>query len=163
MTEINYDMIIQQLQSELATDCSIANRYGLVLSSAINEFAKGKIIPQAILDVISRKDELEEELKLTQINSFALEAENYYYLFSFSEELILISKLELSVNLAKFMPSISTFLTRLSKSSKAADVREFSFFDFGKEIRIIEDLLKKDEIKKEKYQIIKELIKYVSL
>jgi len=163
MSEINYDNIISQLQSELKTNCAIGNRYGIVLSSVIEEFAKGKVIPQAIIDLISRRQELEDELNLKQITSFALEAEDYYYLFTFSEELILISKLDLNVNLAKFMPSISAFLSKLSQSSKEHDVQEFSVFDFEKEIKSIETTLSQDELNEKKYEIIKQLIKYVSM
>jgi hypothetical protein len=96
------------------------------------------------------------------INSFALEAQEYNYLFSFSEKLILISKLDLNVNLAKFMPSISVFLKKLSESSKDEEIKEFSIFNFSKELSKIEDTLKQEEIKKEKYSIIKDLVKHVS-
>lgn len=163
MSEINYDNIITQLKSELNTNCAIGNRYGIVLSSVIEEFAKGKVIPQAILDLISRRQELEDELNLKQITSFAVEAESYYYLFTFSEELILISKVDLNVNLAKFMPSISAFLAKLSQSSKEQEVKEFSVFDFEKEISSIEKTLSLEKLDEKKYEIIKQLIKYVSM
>ena len=46
MSEINYDDIIEQLKSELNVECAIANRYGIILSSLLNEFAQGNVIPQ---------------------------------------------------------------------------------------------------------------------
>lgn len=130
----------------------------------IKEFAKGKIIPQKILELISEKKQLAEELNLKQISSFALESKEYNYLFTFSEELILISRVPLNVNLAKFMPSIRTLTQKLSKSYQEQEfgVKEFSVFDFTKDITKIENALKAESIDKEKYAIIKDLIKFIS-
>lgn len=161
MNQINYDEIISQLKSDLNAECAIANKYGIILGSAIKEFSKGKVIPQKILSLISNSKEIASELSLENINSFALEAKKNNYLFTFTEDLILISKLELSVNLAKFMPSISVFLKKLSESSEE-EIHEFSIFDFSKEVTKIEDTLKDEKIKKDKYSIIKDLVKYLS-
>lgn len=162
MNQINYEEIISQLKSDLNAECAIANKYGIVLGSQIREFAKGKIIPQRILSLISNSKEIASELRLDKINSFALEAQKHNYLFTFTNELILISKLDLNVNLAKFMPSISVFLKKLSIGSKKDEIKEFSVFDFSKEINRIEETLKQEKIKKEKYSIIKDLVKYLS-
>jgi hypothetical protein len=162
MSQINYEKIISQLKSDLDAECAIANKYGIILGSLIKEFAKGKIIPQGILSLISNSKEIANELRLNKINSFALEAQEYNYLFTFSEELILISKLDLNVNLAKFMPSISVFLKKLSVSVKEEEVKEFSVFDFSKEISKIKESLEEEKIRKDKYSIIKDLVKYIS-
>lgn len=162
MEQVNYDNIISQLKSELNSECAIANKYGIVLASKIKEFSKGKIIPHKILSLIANSKEIADELKLNKITSFALEAQDYNYLFSFSEELILISKLSLDMNLAKYMPSISVFLKRLSISSKKEEIIEFSVFDFSKEIEKIEESAKEEKLEDTKYSIIKELVKYVS-
>jgi hypothetical protein len=162
MSQINYEEIISQLKSDLNAECAIANKYGVILGTKIKELSKGKVIPQKILSLISNSQEIASELNLEKINSFALEAQENNYLFSFSEKLILISKLDLSVNLAKFMPSISVFLKKLSESSEDEEIKEFSVFNFGKELAKIEDTLKEEEIKKDKYSIIKDLVKHVS-
>ncbi len=162
MKQINYDEIITQLKREINSECAIANRYGIVLGSLIKEFAIGKVIPQRILSLISNSQNIAKELNLNRINSFAIEAQEYNYLFTFNEELILISKLNLDVNLAKFMPSISVFLKRLSESSKDIEINEFSVFDFSKEISKIQDTLKEEKIREKKYSIIKDLVKYIS-
>ena len=60
------------------------------------------------------------------------------------------------------MPSISVFLKKLSESSKDEEIKEFSIFNFSKELSKIEETLKQEEIKKEKYSIIKDLVKHVS-
>lgn len=164
MSQANYEEVVSQLKSELNTDCAISNRYGIILASLIKEFAKGKIIPQKILELISEKEQIAEELNLKQINSFALESKDYNYLFTFSEELILISRVPLNVNLAKFMPSIRTLTLKLSKSHQEQEggIKEFSVFDFSKDITKIESALKAEDINKDKYSIIKDLIKFIS-
>jgi hypothetical protein len=130
----------------------------------IKEFSKGKIIPQKILDLISEKNQIAEELNLNEINSFALETEQFNYLFTFTEELILISRVPLNINLAKYMPSIRIFMEKLSKTYKEQEggIKEFSVFDFSKDINKIETTSKQENVDKEKYAIIKDLIKYIS-
>ena len=162
MEQMNYKEIISQLKSDLKAECAIANNYGIILSSLIKEFAKGKVIPQAILSLIANSKEIASELNLKKINSFALEAQKYNYLFTFSEELILISKLDLDVNLAKFMPSISAFLKKLSESITEEEIKKFSIFDFSKEVMKIKETLEQEKVREDKYSIIKELVKYIS-
>ncbi|MFX0001664.1 MAG: hypothetical protein ACFE9Q_16590 [Candidatus Hodarchaeota archaeon] len=162
MSQNKYENIISQLKSDLNAECAIANKYGIILGSLIKEFTKGKVIPQGILSLISNSKDIANELNLKKITSFALESEKYNYLFSFSEELILISKLDLNVNLAKFMPNISAFLKKLNLSINEEDIKNFSVFDFSKEITKIEDTLERDKIRKNKYSIIKDLVKHIS-
>ena len=162
MKLINYKEIISQLKSDLNAECAIASKYGIILGSLIKEFTKGKVIPQGILSMISNSKEIADELNLSSINSFAIESQEYNYIFTFSKELILVSKLELNVNLANFMPSISVFLTKLSKSIKEEEIKEFSIFDFSKEISKMEDTVKRGKVEREKYAIIKDLVKYLS-
>ncbi|TET61469.1 MAG: hypothetical protein E3J52_01355 [Promethearchaeota archaeon] len=162
MNQVKYEEIISQLKSELNAECAIANKYGIILGSLIKEFGKGKVIPQGILSLISNSKEIANELNLNKINSFALEAQEYNYLFTFSEELILISKLDLNVNLAKFMPSISVFLKKLSLSVKEEEIKKFSLFDFSKEVSKIEETLEREKVRKDKYSIIKDLVKHIS-
>ena len=159
---INYENIVAQLKKELNTDCAIANRYGIVLSSNIDRFPKEKIIPQKILELIGKREAIAEELSLKKINSFAFESEDCNYLFTFSMELILISKVDLAVNLAKFMPSVRTFTQKLSDIKQEQEIKSFSPFDFSKDIAKIESTIEKETIDKKKYLIIKELIKYIS-
>ena len=163
MKQINYDEIISQLKAELNSECAIANRYGIILASNIKEFNKGKVIPHKILSLISNSKGIAEELNLNKINSFALEAQKYNYLFTFSEELILISKLNLNMNLAKYMPSISVFLKKLNEKYKEQEITEFSLFDFSKEIKKIEDTFKEKKGSDKKYKIIKDLVKFIAM
>jgi len=162
MKQINYDEIISQLKAELNSECAIANIYGIVLSSNIKEFSKGKVIPHKILSLISSSKEIAAELNLNKINSFAIEAQEYNYLFTFSKELILISKLGLNMNLAKYMPSISVFLKKLNEKYKEQEITEFSLFDFSKEIQKIKDTFQEKKSSEKRYSIIKDLVNYIS-
>ncbi len=162
MNQVKYEEIISQLKSDLNAECAIANKSGIILGSLIKEFGKDKVSPQAILLLISNSKEIANELNLHKINSFALEAQEYNYLFTFSDELILISKVDLNVNLAKFMPSISVFLKKLSISIKEEEIKEFSLFNFAKEISKIEETIEKEKIRKDKYSIIKDLVRHIS-
>lgn len=162
MSQINYDDIIEQLKSELGVECAIANRYGIVLSSLLNEFAKGNVIPQKILEVITEVNEIATDLNLEEIKSFAFEAQEFNFLFTFSEKLILITKASLSVNLAKFMPSIRIFTQKLSEGAVEEEVQNFSTFDFSKEISKIETTLSEEKTEERKFAIIKDLIKFIS-
>ena len=162
MSKVKYEEIVSQLKADLNAECAIANKYGIILGSVIKEFAIGKVIPQGILSLISNSRDIAMELNLKKITSFALESEKNNYLFTFSEKLILISKLDLDVNLAKFMPSISVFLEKLNVSITEEEVKSFSVFDFSKEISKIEDTLQSEKINKEKYSIIKDLVKHIS-
>jgi len=162
MKQINYDEIITQLKTELNSECAIANIYGILLASNIKEFSKGKIIPHKILSLIANSKDIANELNLNKINSFALEAQEYNYLFTFSGELILISKLGLNMNLAKYMPSISVFLKKLNEKFKDQEITEFSLFDFSKEIQKIKDTFQEKKDGHKKYSIIKDLVKYIA-
>ena len=59
------------------------------------------------------------------------------------------------------MPSIRVFAQKLSEI-KEQEIKSFSVFDFSKDISKIESALEKETISKEKYSIIKDLIKYIS-
>ena len=159
--KINYEDIVSQLKKELKTDCAIANRYGIILSSNIDTLPKGKVIPQKILELIGKREAIAKELELNQISSFAFETKEFNFLFTISKELIIISKVNSNINLGQFMPSIRVFAQKLSEI-KEQEIKSFSVFDFSKDISKIESALEKETISKEKYSIIKDLIKYIS-
>ncbi|MFX1276536.1 MAG: hypothetical protein ACFFBP_10440 [Promethearchaeota archaeon] len=162
MEDTNFDEIIQQLKSELKTECAIANKYGIVLGSAIKEFSKGKIVPNNILEFINNSNEIANELNLQHIDYFTLASQKHNYLFTFSKKLILISKLDLSINMAKFMPGVNVFLNNLEQKVIEKELDAFTTFDFSQDIEKIKETLKEDEDKEKKYSIIKDLIKYIS-
>ena len=163
MEKIDYASIVSQIRNELKTDCAIANRYGIILSSNIDIFPEEKLIPQKILELILNREAIAEELSLKKpISSFAFETEEFNFLFTISEELILISKVNLDINLAKFMLSIRVVAQKLSEIKQELEMKSFTIFDFSKDIAKIETTLEKETYNKEKYSIIKDIIKYIS-
>lgn len=62
------------------------------------------------------------------------------------------------------MPSIRALTQKLSKThqEKESGIKDFSVFDFSKDIAKIESALKEEDFQTEKYEIIKELIKFIS-
>ena len=167
MEKINYSDIVSQLKQQLKSDCAIANRYGIILSSNIDIFPKEKLIPQKILELILKREAIAEELNLkNQISSFAFETEEFNFLFTFTKELILISKVNLDINLAQFMQSIRVVAQKLSEIKQEQEIKDFTVFDFSKDISKIETTLEKEMIRKDKYSdkysIIKDIIKYIS-
>ena len=162
MIDSNYDEIISRLENELNAKCAIANKYGIILGSAIKEFSIGKVIPQKILELISDRHDIATVLDLDNITSFALEAKENNYLFTFTEEFILVSKLGLNINLAKFMPGVRSFLKNLSTKLKKPEQIGFSTFNFSKELTHLKKSLNQEKLNKEKYSIIKILIKEMS-
>ncbi|MBN1800213.1 MAG: hypothetical protein JW891_01825 [Candidatus Lokiarchaeota archaeon] len=162
MNEINYEEIVDQLKSELDSECAIADKHGVVLASRIKEFSIGKIVPHSILELIAKHYEISKELNLKKVTSFAVASEDQFYLFTFSEKLILISKLDKEVNLIKFMPNISVFLQHIESKFVIQELKDFTRFDFSEEIEKMKDTFKTDDAKEKKYSIIKALIKYIS-
>ncbi|MFX1238931.1 MAG: hypothetical protein ACFFAS_03670 [Promethearchaeota archaeon] len=162
MNEINYKEVVEQIKSELNSECAIANKHGVVLASLIKEFSIGKIVPHSILELISKHHEITKELNLKKITSFAVASEDRFYLFTFSEKLILITKLDKKVNLTKFMPSISVFLQHIESKFVTEELKEFTKFDFSSDIAKMKETLESEESKENKYSIIKTLIKYIS-
>ena len=162
MEEINFDELIEQLKSELNAECAIANKYGIVFSSQIKEFSKGKIVPNHILDFINNSKQIASELNLKKIDYFTLASHDQNYLFTFSKKLILISKIGLGVDLSKLLPGLKQFLDALENKVIDKDLSQFTLFDFSQDIKKIEATLKEDENKEKKYSIIKDLIKFIS-
>ncbi len=162
MEDMNFDELIKQLKTELNAECAIANKYGIVLGSLIKEFSKGKIVPNHILEFMNNSNQIASELNLQQIDYFTLASQKQNYLFTFSKKLILISKLDLKVNLAQLMPGIKLFLNKLEDNIIEKELNKFTNFDFSQDIEKIEATLKDDENKEKKYSIIKDLIKFIS-
>ncbi len=161
--EDKYSKIVKQIKSELKTNTLIANKYGIILSSEIEDLHKGKIIPPEILDLINQREIFAKSLKLRNIDSITLESEQFFFLITKTSELILLAQLKKSVDLSNLIPNVKKFLEKLAKSiSKKLKIDEFTKFEFVKEIIKLDDSLKTDEERQQKFKIIKDLIKYIS-
>jgi len=160
--ETRYSDVVNQIKSELKTNTLIANKYGIILGSEIQDLEKGKAIPSEILDLLNGREKLAKSLKLKNIDTISLESENFYLLISSNEKLILMAQLDKKIDFSNFIPSLKQFLINLAKERGKKAEAEFSDFDFEKEIKRLEESLVLDEEKKVKFNIIKELINYIS-
>jgi hypothetical protein len=160
--ETQYSNVVNQIKAELKTNTLIANKYGIILGSEIPELEIGKVIPPDILDLINKRERLAKSLNLKFIDSISLESENHYLLITSNEKLILMAQLDKKIDLSNFIPSLKTFLVNLAKERIKKAETEFSDFDFEKEIKRLEESLVLNDDKKVKFNIIKELINYIS-
>ncbi len=161
--EDKYSKIVKQIKSELKTNTLIANKYGVILGSEIEDLHKGKIIPPEISDLINQRAIFAKSLKLKNIDSITLESEKCFFLITKTSELILLAQLKKSVDLSQLIPSVKKFLEKLAKGiSKKFEIDEFTKFEFIKEIIKLDDSLKTYEDRQQKFNIIKDLIKYIS-
>ena len=60
------------------------------------------------------------------------------------------------------MHSIRVVAQKLSEIKQELEIKDFSVFDFSKDIAKIETTLEKETIREDKYSIIKDIIKYIS-
>jgi len=160
--ETRYSEVVNQIKSELKTNTLIANKYGIILGSEIQDLEKGKVVPSEILGLLNRREELAKSLNLKKIDTITLESENFYLLINSNDKLILMAQLDKKIDFSNFIPSLKSFLINLAKESGKKAEAEFSDFDFTKEINRLEESLVLDEEKKLKFNIIKELINYIS-
>ncbi len=163
MKDEDYKGIISQLEKELNSNCALTNNYGIILGSNIEEFVANTVLPQNLLEFITNRNNIETEIKNQQIISFILEFQRNHFVFTFRENFILISKVAININLAEFSKKADQSLKIINEKAKEAEMNKFSLFNFSKEISQIESTLKNDAVfNDQKYDIIKELIKFVS-
>lgn len=162
MNDEDYNQFISQLKNELNASTALANKYGIILASNLEEFKAGKVISQNLLEFILDREQIENEIKNESINSFILESLNFNYIFIIEDFFILICKLELNTNLANFSKKANLLLKLINDKEREMEVNTFSIYDFSKEISKIEVTLNETKSNAKKYDIIKDLIKYIS-
>ncbi len=162
MINKNFNVLVSQLKEKLDIESAIINKYGIVLESILKQFPKDSMVPQKILDLIQERDAIADSLKVDTIESLVIGTVNFYFLFTISKDIILISKLDLDKDLAKFIPNISRFLQNFIEKIYGFEKPEFARFSFSKEIEDMEQSINNDQPYEGKYSIVKELVKYIS-
>jgi hypothetical protein len=162
MIDKEFKEIVQEISKELDIQCSIFNRYGIILASTIKEFKTGTLFPPKLLKLVSTRQNFANSLETDTIKSFIIETEEFFYSFSFKKELILISKLDSNINITKFIKNINPFLDSLIEKIHQLEEPAISGFDFSEEIQQMKDSLNKASSKEDKYSVIKDLVKYIS-
>jgi hypothetical protein len=162
MIDKNFDVIVSQLKEKLGIESAIINKFGIVLESLLKPFPKDSLIPPKILQMIQDKREIGTAFDVDKVRSFVIETKDFYYLLTLSKEIVLLSKLGLDKDLAKFIPNISQFLDNFIQKAQKLEKTEFDNFTFSKEIEEIEASIDEEKTYEEKYSILKDLVKYMS-
>ncbi|TXT62369.1 MAG: hypothetical protein BAJALOKI1v1_960004 [Promethearchaeota archaeon] len=157
-----YEGVIKELTKELKTQCCLVNQYGIILGSSIKEFPKDSVLHPKILKLVANRKNVAKSLDLESIKSFILESKDFFYVFNFSNDLILISKLTSDIDLTKYSKNINAFLARLVNKIHQLEEPDVSSFDFSEEITQMEHSIQNRINNKEKYSVIKDLVKYIS-
>lgn len=162
MINKNFDVIVSQLNEKLGIESAIINKYGIVLESMLEPFPRDSLIHPKLLEMIQDKRAVGEAFNSEIVQSFVIETKTYYYLFTLSNNIVLLSKLGLEKDLAKFIPNISQFLENFLKKTQKLEKTEFDDYTFSQEIEEIEKSIDNPPTYEEKYSILKDLVKYMS-
>ncbi|MHA1724736.1 MAG: hypothetical protein ACTSXH_07825 [Promethearchaeota archaeon] len=162
MQEELYNAFISKIKQELNADCAIANKYGIILASNMEEYSPNKIISLNLLDLILEHEHIESDLNNKEIKSIILQTTDFNHVFLYNNDFILISKFPLTLNTLEFSNRASNFLIEISDNLKKSEMGKFTEFDFSKEVSKIKETLEDVRFKTKKYDIIKDLIKSIS-
>ncbi|WP_457559458.1 hypothetical protein [Candidatus Harpocratesius sp.] len=160
--EFDWDGVVTQIHDIIGSNTAIFNKYGIILASKISQFEKGSLISPTILDFIDRKQNLIRELQVQNIECIVLEGDKENIVFTFGENYNLMSNIPKNVDLAKYMPSITSFLRTLHKTAPS-NVHQTSF-----KLLSLEDEFEEmknsteEQVGKERFPIFKHLIKYLA-
>jgi hypothetical protein len=124
---------VEQIYGMIGTDTSIIDRYGIVLSSRIPRFQKGRLISPTIWSIIQKKKQLASELEIESIDGLVLESEQFNIVFTFGTWIYLLTQVPKSVDLSQYMPSINRIISTLDKSTDKTLTLQFQSLNFEEE------------------------------
>jgi len=160
---IDIEEIGNQLKTSLNTDVAIIDKYGFILSSSIKGFKKGSVISTTLLDFINARSRVALELNSKEINSLVLTISGTNFVFTYGEQLFIMTKIPDHVNLSEFLPSLNRFLIMLDKNSSNLEIKSFKEFDIADElIKIEKDINDETERNEGKYAIFTDIIKHIN-
>ena len=160
-SEINWDGVVQQIFDMIGTNTAIINKYGIVLASKIPKLTPGKLISPVLWELILKREKLSSELETQNISNLVLESDQENIIFTFGENVYFMSRIEKSVDLNQYLPSINRIILTLDKSSEKGFKPEFSKLNLQKEYnKLIEE--SEVEMEKERIPIFKKLIRYMA-
>jgi hypothetical protein len=160
---INIDEIGKQLKETLNTEVAIIDKYGFILSSSIKEFKKDTVLSTTLLDFINARSRVAKELNSKEINSLVLTISGTNFVFTYGEQLFIMTKIPDQVNLSEFLPSLNRFLTILDENRSSIEITEFREFDISEELTKIEQNIEEETNRNEgKYAIFTDIIKHIN-
>ena len=159
--EINWDGVVHQIFDMIGTDTAIINKYGIVLASKIPKLTPGRLISPVLWELILNREKLASELETQSISNLVLESDQENIIFTFGENVYFMSRIQKSVDLNQYLPSINRIILTLDKSSEKRIKPEFSHLNLQKEFdKLIEE--SETEMNKERLPIFKKLIRYMT-
>jgi len=159
--QINWDGVVQQIFEMIGTNTAIINKYGIVLASKIPKLTPGKLISPVLWDLILNREKLVSELETKTISNLVLESDQENIIFTFGENVYFMSRIQKSVDLNQYLPSINRIILTLDKSSEKGFKPEFSHLNLQKEYdKLIEE--SETEMNKERLPVFKKLIRYMA-
>ena len=159
--QINWDGVVQQIFDMIGTDTAIINKYGIVLASKIPKLTPGKLISPVLWELILDREKLAIELETQNIGNLVIESDQENIVFTFGENVYFMSRIQKSVDLNHYLPSISRIILTLDKSSEKGFNPDFSHLNLQKEYdKLIEE--SEAEMEKDRLPIFKKLIRYMT-
>ncbi len=159
---INFVEIGKQLKETLNTEVAIIDKYGFILSSSIKEFKKDSVLSTTLLDFINARSRVALELHSEEINSLVLTISGTNFVFTYAEQLFIMTKIPDHVNLSEFLPSINRFISMLDQNSSRVEIHDFKEFNISEELEKIESNIEEETNRNEgKYAIFTDIIKHI--
>ncbi len=160
---INFEDIGKQIKESLNTDVAIIDKYGFILSSSIKEFKKDSVLSTTLLDFINARSRVALELNSKEINSLVLTISGTNFVFTYGDQILIMTKIPDHVNLSEFLPSINRLISMLDKNSSTFEVKDFKEFDISEELTKIEKVIDEETNRNEgKYAIFTDIIKHIN-
>ena len=159
--KINWDGVVHQIFEMIGTDTAIINKYGIVLASKIPKLTPGRLISPVLWELILKREKLVSELETQNINNLVLESDQENIIFTFGKNVYFMSKVQKTVDLNQYLPSINRIILTLDKSSEKGIKPEFSHINLQKEYdKLIEE--SEIEMEKDRLPVFKKLIRYMA-
>ena len=159
--KINWEGVVHQIFDMIGTDTAIINKYGIVLASKIPKLTPGRLISPVLWELILKREKLALELETQSINNLVLESDQENIIFTFGENVYFMSRIQKSVDLNQYLPSINRIILTLDKSSEKRVKPEFSQLNLQKEYdKLIEE--SETEMEKDRLPVFKKLIRYMA-
>lgn len=160
---VDFEEIGKEIKESLNTDVAIIDKYGFTLSSSIKEFKKGSVLSTTLLDFINARSRVALELNSKEINSLVLTISGTNFVFTYGDQVFIMTKIPDAVNLSEFLPSINRLVSMLEKDSSSLEIKEFKEFDISEELVKIETDIEIETSRNEgKYAIFTDIVKHIN-
>lgn len=159
--KIDWEGVVHQIFDMIGTDTAIINKYGIVLASKIPKLTPGRLISPVLWELILNREKLALELETQNISNLVLESDQENIIFTFGKNVYFMSKVQKTVDLNQYLPSINRIILTLDKSSEKRVKADFSQLNLQKEYdKLIEE--SETEMEKDRLPVFKKLIRYMT-